>query len=209
MSSQVKQWYRRLRYGKPIIVVSGLPRSGTSMAMKMLEAAGIPLVVDGVRVADEDNPKGYYELERVKDLQEEKNKSWLRNARGQAVKIVSSLLSSLPPENNYRVIFMKRNLEEVLASQAKMLERRGEQSQTSDDDLREMYVAHLEKTRFLLRYREQFEWIEVPYSGVVGSPLEQARRISEFLGAGLDVERMAAVVDSKLYRNRADSAPKS
>lgn len=206
MSSQLKQWYRRLRYGKPIIVVSGLPRSGTSMAMKMLEAAEVPLVIDGVREADEDNPKGYFELEKVKDLQDADDRTWLVSARGKAIKIVSSLLSSLPANNNYKIIFMKRALDEVLASQAKMLERRGESSETSDEAMRELYTAHLEKTRFLLRFREQFDWIEVPYAGVIENAEVQARRINQFLGGCLDTEKMAAVVDSRLYRNRAATA---
>jgi len=204
MSSTLHKLYRRLRYGKPIIVVSGLPRSGTSMAMKMLDAAGLPMVVDGVREADEDNPKGYFELERVKNLQAEADKSWLKACRGKAVKIVSSLLSALPNNNTYNVIFMTRDLDEVLASQTKMLKRRGETSETSDDTLRELYVSHLEKTRFVLRFRPQFEWIDVPYAEVISDPLTQARRINELLGGGLDVERMAAMVDSKLYRNRVE-----
>ena len=98
--------YRRLRYGRPIVVVSGLPRSGTSMAMKMLEAGGLPVVTDGLRAADEDNPKGYYEDERVKDLHQAADKGWLRNARGRVVKIISFLLKSLPADNNYQVVFM-------------------------------------------------------------------------------------------------------
>lgn len=203
MSSKLMKLYRRLRYGSPIIVVSGLPRSGTSMAMKMLDAAGIKMVMDGVREADEDNPKGYFELERVKDLADDDDKSWLRQARGKAVKIVSSLLTSLPPCHNYKVIFMRRNLEEVLASQTKMLERRGETSEVSDDALRDMYAKHLEKILFLLRYRAYFEFIDVPYSDVVANPLEQASRINEFLGGTFDLEEMAAAVDKNLYRNRA------
>src|SRR5919108_966564 len=104
MSVDLQQVYRRLRYGKPIVVVSGLPRSGTSMAMKMLEAGGLAVVTDGLRAADEDNPKGYYEDERVKDLYEASDKRWLREARGRVVKIISFLLKSLPSDNNYKVL---------------------------------------------------------------------------------------------------------
>src|SRR5687768_8758894 len=117
--------YRRLRYGKPIVVVSGLPRSGTSMAMKMLEAGGLSVVTDGLRTPDEDNPKGYYEDERVKRLHKEPDKTWLHEARGKVVKIISFLLKSLPPDHNYKVVLMQRNLREIVASQNKMLARLG------------------------------------------------------------------------------------
>jgi hypothetical protein len=203
MAGIVKTVLQRLRYGKPVIVVSGLPRSGTSMAMKMLDAAGLELVVDGVRTADEDNPKGYFELERVKDLGSETEKSWLKEARGKVVKIVSSLLTEVPAENHYKIIFMRRDLDEVLASQSKMLVRRDETSETSDEALREMYTSHLEKISFLIRFRDYLEAIYIPYSEVIENPLEQAKRINQFLGGHYDVEKMAAVVDRKLYRNRA------
>lgn len=203
MASILKRAFRRLWYGKPIIVVSGLPRSGTSMAMKMLQAAGFELVLDGVRTADDDNPKGYFELERVKDLAEETDKSWLKATRGKAIKIVSSLLTELPPDNSYKIIFMRRNLDEVLASQSKMLKNRNESSGTTDDELREMYKSHLDKISFMIRFRDHFEAIDIPYRQVIRDPLEQATRINEFLGGCYDVEKMAAVVDNSLYRNRA------
>jgi hypothetical protein len=193
---------RRLRYGRPVIVVSGLPRSGTSMAMKMLEAGGLELVVDGVRTADDDNPKGYFEDERVKELGEMEDKSWLRHARGKVIKVVSSLLQYLPPENFYRIVFMRRNLHEVLASQAKMLDRRRESSETSDDEMLAMYENHIEKVEFQLRFRPNFEAVFVNYSDALDRPAEEARRIDEFMGGTLDVNRMAAVADRSLYRNR-------
>ena len=126
MSGRFPGLVRRLRYGPPIVVVSGLPRSGTSMAMKMLEAGGLAVVTDNVRAADDDNPRGYYEDERVKDLARDANRAWLRDARGKAIKIISFLLKDLPPDNNYKVLFMERDLGEVLASQQKMLDHRGE-----------------------------------------------------------------------------------
>ena len=135
MPSILHTFARRLKYGRPVVIVSGLPRSGTSMAMKMLEAGGMELVVDNIRSADEDNPKGYYEDERVKDLAETVDKEWLREARGKVIKVVSSLLNYLPKGNTYKVVFMRRNLHEVLASQTKMLDRRDEQSHTEDQDL--------------------------------------------------------------------------
>jgi hypothetical protein len=209
MASKLHDLLRRLKYGRPVVIVSGLPRSGTSMAMKMLEAGGMELVVDNVRTADVDNPKGYYEDERVKDLAEMEDTSWFRAARGKVIKVVSSLLNYLPADNAYKVIFMRRNLHEVLASQAKMLERRGEESQTGDEELLAMYESHLEKVQFQLRFRPHFEALYVNYADVVSDPLSQARLMAGFVGGRLDVPKMAAAVDGSLYRNRAtaDGAP--
>ena len=208
MSPILQKIVRRLRYGRPVVIVSGLPRSGTSMAMKMLEAGGMGLVVDNIRTADEDNPKGYYEDERVKDLAEMDDKGWVRDARGKVIKVVSSLLNSLPANYDYRVVFMRRNLHEVLASQTKMLDRRDEDSHTDDQDLLAMYESHLEKVEFQLRFRPNFEALYVNYTDVVGEPAREARRIADFVGGGLDVDRMAGAVDGALYRNRrtADGA---
>src|SRR5512139_2049136 len=124
MPSSLTRFFRRIRFGEPVIIVSGLPRSGTSMLMKMLEAGGVPLVTDGVRTPDEDNPKGYYEVERVKDLANEQDKTWLRQSKGKGLKVISYLLKSLPADVNYKVVFIRREIEEVLASQKKMLDRR-------------------------------------------------------------------------------------
>jgi hypothetical protein len=202
MASILRKIARRLKYGRPVVVVSGLPRSGTSMAMKMLEAGGMELVVDNIRTADEDNPKGYYEDERVKDLVDMTDKGWLRGARGKVIKVVSSLLNYLPGSNAYKVVFMRRNLHEVLASQTKMLARRGEDSQTDDQDLLTMYESHLEKVQFQLRFRPNFEALYLDYADVVAKPEREARRIADFVGGGLDAERMSAAVDGSLYRNR-------
>ncbi len=203
MPSLIHDLVRRLKFGRPVVIVSGLPRSGTSMAMKMLEAGGLNLIIDNVRTADVDNPKGYYEDERVKDLAELEDRSWFRAARGKVIKVVSSLLNYLPADNAYKVVFMRRNLHEVLASQAKMLERRGEASHTDDEDLLAMYEAHLEKVQFQLRFRSNFETLYVNYADVVGDPVSQAKRMAEFVGGGLETEKMAAAVDGSLYRNRA------
>ena len=134
---------RRILYGRPVVVVSGLPRSGTSMAMKMLAAGGLETIVDGLRTADEDNPKGYFEDERIKALAETADKAWLRGAWGKAVKVISYLLKELPRQHNYRVIFVRRDLREVLASQAKMLARRGKRNETPNDKMIELYKSHL------------------------------------------------------------------
>ncbi len=206
MASTFQNLARRFRSGRPVVVVSGLPRSGTSMAMKMLEAGGLSLVVDNVRTADEDNPKGYFEDERVKGLAEMEDTRWVRAARGKVIKVVSSLLGHLPPDNDYRVVFMRRDLREVLASQAKMLARRGETSHTPDDQLLAAYERHLEKLEFQLRFRPNFEVLYLNYAEVVAEPATAARRIAEFLGGGLEVVRMVEAVDGALYRNRAAGA---
>jgi hypothetical protein len=202
MPSPLARLYRRIRFGEPIIVVSGLPRSGTSMLMKMLEAGGVPLFTDGVRTADEDNPKGYYEVERVKDLAHEQDKTWLRPSKGKGLKVISYLLKSLPGDLNYKVIFIRREIEEVLASQQKMLDRRGEAHDLAPEKMREHFQDDLWRATWLLKNRAQFESLEVHYSTILAQPLEEARRVGAFLGGRLDVEAMAAAVDPKLYRNR-------
>lgn len=194
--------YRRIRYGPPIVVVSGLPRSGTSMAMKMLEAGGLPVVTDGLRTADEDNPKGYYEDERVKDLHQAGDKTWLRQSRGRVIKIISFLLKSLPADNNYRVLFMHRNLKEIVASQNKMLIRQGETNDTPDERAIALLDEQVRDARFFLR-RPQFEVLEINYRETLDSPRPLAVKMAEFVGEPLDVERMTQVVDVQLYRNRS------
>ena len=204
MANGIQRLIRGWRYGDPIVVVSGLPRSGTSMAMKMLDAAGIPIISDGIRSADEDNPKGYFELERVKDLAQENDWSWLSDARGKAIKIISYLLKELPSNHNYKIVFMRRDLEEVLASQAKMLERRGEPNEIDDAKMIELYENDLWKANYLLKNSPHFEPLQIIYREVLDGPEEQARRLNEFLGGSYDVQKMASAVDPSLYRNRAD-----
>jgi hypothetical protein len=203
MTPSLVRLYRRLRYGQPIVVVSGLPRSGTSMIMKMLEAGGLPVLTDGLRTADEDNPKGYYEVERVKGLAQDTDKSWLAEARGKGIKVISFLLKSLPPQFNYRVVFIRREMEEVLASQRKMLARRGETEATPPERMRALFEDDLWRASYQLKHRPEFETIELHYSAVLARPLVEAQRLAAFLGGGLDAEAMAAAVDPQLYRNRA------
>jgi hypothetical protein len=194
---------RRLRHGKPIVVVSGLPRSGTSMAMKMLEAGGVPILTDGIRSADISNPKGYYEFEPVKNLDKNGDLSWLPGARGKAVKIISFLLTYLPEDYDYKVVFMQRDLDEAIASQNTMLVRRGEAAANRDDEqLRRAYEAHLEQIGRFLSRRACFSTLTLRYHEVVDRPRDAANRIRELLDAPLDVDRMAAVADQDLYRNR-------
>lgn len=204
MIGKLNRLYRQAAYGKAVVVVSGLPRSGTSMAMKMLEAGGVAVVTDGARAADIDNPKGYFEDDRVLELAETADKSWLRHARGRAVKIISYLLRHLPKDNNYQVLLMRRDIDEVLASQAKMLERRGEAPGADDGAMRELFETDLWKASYHLKHAGYIEAIDVHYSQVLADPVAHARRIAGFLGRDdLDIDAMAAIVDPDLYRNRA------
>ncbi len=202
MASSLLRFFRRVRYGKPIIVVSGLPRSGTSLMMQMLEAGGIEIVTDRVRTADESNPQGYYELEAVKELDKGTHPFWLKDARGKAVKIIAFLINYLPETFSYKVIFMHRDIDEVLASQTKMLALRGEPSDTDDARMRELFEGHLARTKRLLTSRACFEVLDISYNEILENASEHAGRVDRFLDAQLDVERMAAVVNPDLYRSR-------
>jgi len=184
-----------------IILVSGLPRSGTSMMMQMLEAGGIEPLVDGVRKADEDNPKGYYELERIKAL--DTDSAWLGSACGKAVKIISFWLYHLPRENNYKIIFMQREMAEILASQKTMLIRRGQPTDsTSDQVMAEKFNIHLKKLSNWLDQQNNMQSIDIYYNKIILNPAEQSQKINRFLGNRLDVDKMAGVVDSSFYRQR-------
>ncbi len=200
----LKRLYRKKRYGEPVVVVSGLPRSGTSMMMGMLEAGGVEILTDGIRKADEDNPKGYFEYEPVKELTKDGSKLWLEDAPGKAVKIISELLKELPSDLNFKLIFMKRNLEEVIVSQNKMLVRRGE-SADGDEDERMMllFARHLEKVKKWIEQQSHFEAIFLDYEKVLEDPDSRAEQIKTFLRRELDVTSMAGVVDRQLYRNRS------
>ncbi len=202
MAPVLKRVYRKIRFGKAIVLVSGLPRSGTSMTMKMLVEGGLELLTDGIRTADDSNPEGYYEFEKVKELNKARDLSWLNGARGKAVKVISYLLPHLPDTLNYRVIFMHRNLHEVIASQDKMLVQRDEPAGTDDDHMLALFEEHLKKVKHVIAMRPCFDTIEINYKDVLDQPLQQATRINQFLGGRLDIERMAAAVDQRLYRNR-------
>ena len=185
-----------------VTIVSGLPRSGTSMMMKMLDAAGIPIMTDAIRTADIDNPKGYFEYERVKDLEKDPDRSWVRDARGKALKVISFLLKDLPDENAYRIVFMRRDIDEVLASQNKMLEHRGEDDATDDAIMAEAYRNHLASVRIMSRKKPNWSLVEIRYDEAIRDPGSVARKVNEFLGGRYDVQRMVEAVDEKLYRNR-------
>lgn len=188
---------------KTIVVVSGLPRSGTSLMMKMLEAGGVPLQVDHLREADEDNPKGYYEFEPVKQLREGE-KDWLPAAVGKAVKIVAPLLPHLPDGYHYHILFMRRAMPEILASQRKMLERRGvEADEIPDPVMAAAFEKHLAEVERWMRESAHVHHLDIGYADLVLGDHAIIQRIPGFLGRKLDVKGMSAVIDPQLYRQRA------
>lgn len=184
-----------------VIVVSGLPRSGTSMMMRMLEAGDVPVLTDGVREPDEDNPRGYYEFERVKAL--ERDKAWLEKAKGKAVKVISALLEHLPQGYTYKVVFMERHLDEVLASQKRMLAREDKPTDGTDDEkMRALFERHLEQSKRWLSRQPQVDVLYVNYNEALEEPAREAARVNRFLDGNLDEEAMSEVIDPTLYRQR-------
>ena len=184
-----------------IAVVSGLPRSGTSMMMRMLEAGGLPPLTDGQREADEDNLGGYYEFELVKRVAQDP--SWLEQAKGKAVKVISRLLVELPKEYRYRVVFMERDLDEVLASQQRMLERRGRaDGGAADPELKRLFQKHLGEVARWLAEQPNFAVLHLSYNEVLAQPGPKSREVALFLGNAVDWVKMSAVVDQRLYRQR-------
>ena len=191
-----------------ITIVSGLPRSGTSMIMKMIAVGGLKPLTDNIRITDDDNPKGYYEFERVKKL--ENDKAWLPYAKGKVVKIISMLLKHLPLDCSYKVIFILRNMDEILASQNQMLIRRKEPTdKVSDKDLAKMYRKHLQKIKTWLDREPNFEVLYVKYNEVLNNPVESCKKVNEFLGNTLDVAKMASIIDKNLYHQRTNNQEKT
>jgi RNase adaptor protein for sRNA GlmZ degradation len=188
---------------KPVYIVSGLPRSGTSMMMKMLEAGGLNILTDNIRAADDDNLLGYYEFERVKQLKEG-DTTWVENERGNVVKVISALLEHLPNHIQYKIIFMEREMAEILASQRKMLERRGKPSDASQDGkFTELYGKHLEKVKTWLSTQPNIDVLYVRYNDLVSQPEEYINKINAFLHISLNTELMKHVPQGSYYRQRS------
>jgi hypothetical protein len=182
-----------------IIIVSGLPRSGTSLMMQMLDYGGVEVVIDNIRTADTDNPRGYYEFEIAKKIKH--NASWLPETRGKAFKMVSQLLYDLPLSETYRIIFMERDMDEMLQSQEMMLKRLGRKG-APPDQIKRSYALHLEKLRGWLGEQKNIEVLYVSYNDLVDQSAKQAERVSTFLGGKANVAEMMKAVDPSLYRNR-------
>ena len=186
----------------PITVVSGLPRSGTSMMMKMLEAGGLPLLIDNLRIPDEDNPTGYYEFEPVKKLSQG-DFNWLADAPGKALKVIAALLTHLPSAYTYQIIFMRRDMSEILASQRQMLLNRGEDpNKISDSEMSQFFERHLIKVFSWIDQQPNMRKIDVSYNLLFKDPKPHVELINRFLGNILDVEKMLEVINPDLYRQR-------
>jgi hypothetical protein len=184
-----------------ITVVSGLPRSGTSLVMQMLAAGGLAVLGDDLRQADEDNPRGYLEFEKVKSL--ERDATWLPEAEGKAVKIISFLLPKLLSSFEYRVIFVRRNLTEVLRSQEKMLERRGQPPGPPAEMMATHFQKHLQTVEQWLSRQPNIQVHYCDHAQLIESPGAATASIQQFLKLPLNIEKMSACVDPNLHRQRA------
>ena len=185
-----------------IVIVSGLPRSGTSLMMSMLDAAGIPPMQDNIRTADADNPNGYYEYERVKDMPEG-DVSWVKDARGKSVKVITALLKHLPQKYHYDIIVMRREMAEILASQKKMLIRRGEDpDKISDQEMADLFGKHFSQVMSWVRQQKNIRYYEVSYNDILAEPEDQIEKVNQFLGGHLDTAAMLERIDPDLYRQR-------
>jgi hypothetical protein len=185
-----------------ITIVSGLPRSGTSLMMQMLVAGGLTPLSDGERQADTDNPRGYLEWERIKQLPNDP--ALIAEAEGKVVKVISRLMLSLPTGHEYRIIFMQRPLPEVLASQDQMMRRRGTfKAGANPAIMTGAFEKHLREVYAWLDSRPNVKGLRISYHDVLARPKEMGATIAEFLGASLDLDAMAQQVDASLYRNRS------
>lgn len=184
-----------------ITVVSGLPRSGTSMMMSALMNGGMPLKVDNIRKADANNPKGYYEFERVKRMSNGDDE-WMGSVQGKAIKIISALLTYLPDQYNYKVIFLERDMDEILASQRRMLERLNLTGTDNhrDEELRSSYIEHLKEISSWLNDQDWLQTLYVSYNDVLRQPEIEFQKVAVFLKQKVDPQRMVQVVDPGLYR---------
>jgi Sulfotransferase family len=187
---------------KTIIVVSGLPRSGTSMMMKMLAEGGLSILTDAIRSADDDNPNGYYEFELVKKLPDGQSQ-WLADANHKVVKIISALLEHLPADYRYKIIFMEREPREILASQQKMLTNRNEKSKISDAEMQDQFQKHLAAIKYWLARQPNMDVMYVDYNKMISKPENYCQAIADFIAAPVDVSKMLSVPNERLYRNRA------
>ena len=171
------------------------------MMMKMLAEGGLPILTDEVRRADNDNPNGYFELELVRQLKQG-SFEWLKEADGKVVKVISALLENLPQKYSYKIIFMERELKEVLASQKKMLDHRGEAPKASDAEIERQVQSHLSALKPWLVRQPNIEVLYVNYNALLSKPETMCNRIEEFLELPLNRSRMLSVPTEKLYRNR-------
>ncbi len=181
-----------------ITIVTGIPRSGTSLMMQLFEAAEVSICSDAIRQHDENNPKGYYELEAVKGIV--KSNSFLKDVDGKVIKIVAPLVQFIDLSLDYRVVFMLRDLDEVVQSQEKMVQK---DQQDQKEKFKTMYALHIEKSRQFLK-SHQIPFIEIQHRELVSNPKAVLPKLMEFCGWSVSIETLLAVVDPSLYRNRSD-----
>ena len=184
-----------------ITIVSGLPRSGTSLMMRMLEAGGIPPLTDHQRPPDDDNPNGYYEFENVRSIEEDT--TWLDDAAGCSVKMIYSLLKHLPPERDYRVIFMRRNVDEILQSQKQMLQRKGIETDVPDTTMKSLFERELRQFYEWIPSQSHLHLVNISYNDLLANPEATTAQINLHFHETLNVEAMIEIIDPNLYRNRA------
>lgn len=184
-----------------ITIVSGLPRSGTSMMMRMLEAGGIPALTDELRTPDDDNPNGYYEFEDVKSIED--YSTWIDRAPGHSVKMVYSLLKHLPADREYRVLFMRRNVDEILQSQKKMLERKGITTDIPDATMKALFERELRQFYSWIPTQSHLKLVNISYNDLLSNPEGTIDQVNRHFDETLDTEAMVQLVDPGLYRNRA------
>ena len=205
----IKSVFKRENDFTDIVIVSGLPRSGTSLMMMMLEAGGLPPLSDQIRRADNDNPKGYYEFERAKKLPDG-DTAWLEEARGKTVKVIAALVPYLPPEYHYKIIFMRRAMNEVLASQRKMLLNRGEDpNKIRDEDLARLFEQHIKQVTTWIQNQPHIQRIDVNYNQLMQSPAPQLAAVRAFLDLDLNLQKMISAIDRGLYRQRGNGSSSS
>ena len=184
-----------------ITVVSGLPRSGTSLMMQMLEKGGMAVLTDEIRKADESNQRGYYEYDKVKSLG--KDPSWIGEADGKAVKIIAQLLFFLSRNFDYRILFMERHMEEIVESQSSMLRNLGRTGANLDSDiLIQTFQKQMDQAKAIMTWAPNIEWMSVSYNELVRDPKPVAEQVNAFLGNSLSIPDMVSVVDEALYRTR-------
>jgi len=188
---------------EPVIIVSGLPRSGTSMMMKMIVEGGVQAITDGIREQDDDNPNGYFELETVKQLPHGQA-DWLNNANGKVIKVISSLLEYLPARYSYKVIFMERDINEVLESQKKMLANRNEDNPIEDEKMKKEFTDHLAAVKAWMVRQRNMDVLYIRFNELMVNPAPFCAKVVQFLDTSLNEQKMLDVPNNKLYRNRAE-----
>lgn len=171
------------------------------MMMRMLEAGGVPALTDEQRTPDEDNPNGYYEFEDVKSI--ENYGTWIDRAPGHSVKMVYSLLKHLPADREYRILFMRRNVDEILQSQKTMLDRNGVETEIPDATMKALFERELRQFYAWLPSQAHLNLVNISYNDLITNPRATIDQINRHLDESLDTEAMIRLVDPSLYRNRA------